>query len=127
VCHNSAVLIFRVCAVHVAITWHQISIGSTSFTARCQHTVSYYKGGECAVVFGGYNVREKHLSDVWVLDINLKSIWQASDHGQFPKARRGHVAHVMGSKLWVFGGACANDVLGDVLSLCLNTWQWQQV
>lgn len=116
---------FLLCAVHAAITWQEISIG---FTARCQHTVSYYKGGDCAIVFGGYNVRTKHLSDVWVLDLSAPySIWQASDYGQLPHERRGHVAHVIGDSLWVFGGACETDVLGDVLCLCLKTWKWQQV
>lgn len=118
------------CAVHVALTWREVSVRSTVFTARCQHTVSYFKGGECAIVFGGYNVKTKHLGDVWVLDLSLESgqsVWQASDHGQLPQARRGHVAHVMGNSLWVFGGACETHALGDVVRLCLKTWQWHQV
>ena len=111
----------------MAITWQEVAIGSTTFTARCQHTVSYFSQGKCAIVFGGYNVRTKHLCDVWVLDLSVKSIWQASDYGQFPQARRGHVAHVIGKSLWVFGGACETDCLGDVVRLCLNTWEWKQV
>lgn len=115
------------CGCAVKIAWQEVCDTSALFDARCQHSVSYYAARDCAIIFGGYNVRKKHLSDVWVMDLPTQSLWQASDHGELPKARRGQVAHVIGEYLWVFGGACDSGVLGDVTRLCLSTWAWQKV
>ena len=113
--------------MYVDISWKELAVGCTTFSARCQHTISFYSRGQCAIIYGGYNVRTKYLGDVWVMDLSTHSLWQASDHGELPHARRGHVAQVIEDRLWIFGGANDTEVLGDVMCLCLKTWQWTKV
>lgn len=74
---------------------------------RTNHTAVYYKNG--MYVFGGSDEANNKLNDLWRYDLQkhrweiLNHISHDCDEGQ-PSKRSGHVASVIGDKMYIFGG-----------------------
>lgn len=115
------------CSGSPTLAWSKIDVHASSLSGRCQHTISYDDANHKAIVFGGYSTAKGHLGDVWVIELKSQRVWQPSDHGQLPSARRGHTAQVLRSKLWVIGGADHTGALADSYCLDLETWLWCKV
>ncbi|RKO83819.1 hypothetical protein BDK51DRAFT_15734, partial [Blyttiomyces helicus] len=82
-------------------------------------------------VFGGGSAGDQPVDDEAVYCLDLDSLmWiqvtAASDTG--PSKRLGHSITTVGSKLFIFGGSCGGDTLGDlwVFDTASNTWSSPQ-
>ncbi len=84
------------------------------------------------VVFGGHYFSGDdefvYLNETWLLDVE-KLVWhQVSCSGDLPGPRYGHSAHVLGSRMFVFGGKGPGEtVYKDVYFLDLVEWVWVPV
>ena len=108
------------------LAWTRLA-ASNSVPARTQHTACYHPQSDVVLIFGGYSSTHGHLNDLWVLNLRAGELWQPRDHGHVPAQRRGHVAEIVGTSMWLFGGADDDGPLGDVYCLNLQDWQWKQV
>eukprot|EP00602_Paraphysomonas_sp_CaronLab_P000197 CAMPEP_0185031222 /NCGR_PEP_ID=MMETSP1103-20130426/18569_1 /TAXON_ID=36769 /ORGANISM="Paraphysomonas bandaiensis, Strain Caron Lab Isolate" /LENGTH=252 /DNA_ID=CAMNT_0027566671 /DNA_START=41 /DNA_END=796 /DNA_ORIENTATION=- len=96
------------------------------------------RGGNSAVyidgkliVFGGHFLESEgkfeYLNETWVFDIE-KVAWQlVKCSGELPAPRYGHSTHVIGSRMFIFGGKGRNGMLKDVMFLDLMEWIWVPV
>jgi host cell factor len=68
------------------------------------------------------------LDETWLLDVE-KFIWnKVNCTGEIPPPRYGHSAHILGSRLFIFGGKGPKDVVyKDVYFLDLVEWVWVPV
>mmetsp|Transcript_7680 Transcript_7680/g.8384 ORF Transcript_7680/g.8384 Transcript_7680/m.8384 type:complete len:356 (-) Transcript_7680:842-1909(-) len=84
------------------------------------------------VVFGGHyfegDDKFTYLNDIWLLD-NEKLIWHKIPcTGEVPGPRYGHSCHLLGSRMFIFGGKGPRDVVyKDVYFLDLIEWVWVPV
>jgi hypothetical protein len=115
------------CAGTWTIQWAQVASSGTSAIARTQHTTSYHSASDTALLFGGYSAAHGHLNDLWALRVESQELWRPDDHGSMPTVRRGHVAEMVGDKLWIFGGANQSEALADLYTLDVSTWRWSKV
>jgi Galactose oxidase, central domain len=106
--------------------WTQLTAACAA-CARTQHTAVYDAASNCVVVFGGYSVQAGHLSDLLVIDVQRGESWLPTERGDLPVGRRGHVAQVIGGRMFVFGGANTDKMLQDTLCLSLTTWTWETI
>jgi N-acetylneuraminic acid mutarotase len=84
------------------------------------------------VVFGGHffsgDDKFEYLNETWLLDVDNLVWHQVSCSGELPGPRYGHTAHVLGSRMFVFGGKGPGDtVYKDVYFLDLIEWVWVPV
>lgn len=84
------------------------------------------------LVFGGHffegDDKFVYLNDVWLLDIE-KLMWhKVTCSGEHPGPRYGHSAHILGSRMFIFGGKGPRDIVyKDVYFLDLIEWVWVPV
>lgn len=69
-----------------------------------------------------------YLNEVWLLDVN-KLMWhKVVCTGEIPGPRYGHSCHLIGSRMFIFGGKGPKDlVYKDVYFLDLIEWVWVPV
>ena len=81
------------------------------------------------VAFGGHyfagNDKFEYLDETWLLDTE-RLVWhQVKCSGQIPGKRYGHSAHLLGSRMYIFGGkGPSNEYYKDVYFLDLVEWVW---
>lgn len=84
------------------------------------------------IVFGGHFFQGDdqfvYLNETWVLDTK-KLVWhKISCTGELPGPRYGHSAHIIGSRMFIFGGKGPKEVVyKDVFFLDLVDWVWVPV
>lgn len=84
------------------------------------------------VVFGGHYFEGgdafTYLNEIWLLDVN-KLMWhKVVCTGEIPGPRYGHSCHLIGSRMFIFGGKGPKDlVYKDVYFLDLIEWVWVPV
>ena len=74
--------------------------------------------------FGGYGIRIGYVNETHVLDTALLSWSRPYINGAPPAPRVGHTAIVIGTKLYVIGGAAFGRVLGDLHVLDTTSMSW---
>lgn len=84
------------------------------------------------VVFGGHffsgDDKFVYLNETWLLDVENLVWHQVNCSGDLPGPRYGHSAHVLGSRMFVFGGKGPGEtVYKDVYFLDLVEWVWVPV
>ena len=84
------------------------------------------------IIFGGHffsgGDKFEYLNETWILDVE-KLVWhKISCSGEIPSPRYGHSAHILGSRMFVFGGKGPGDIVyKDVYFLDLLEWVWVPV
>ncbi|KAF5841895.1 hypothetical protein DUNSADRAFT_10332 [Dunaliella salina] len=95
---------------------------------RSHHTATYHAQSRSILVFGGYSsTAGGHLNELWVFSMDLREWIQPDITGDWPPARRGHVAAVSHDALYVHGGFNGSEHWGDVWCLDLRRWHWEQL
>lgn len=84
------------------------------------------------VSFGGHyyagDDKFMYLDETWLLDTEKLAWHKMPCSGQIPSPRYGHTAHLIGSRMFIFGGKGPNDVYyKDVYFLDLVDWIWVAV
>lgn len=84
------------------------------------------------MVFGGHyfsgDDKFVYLNETWLLDVENLVWHQVNCSGDLPGPRYGHSAHVLGSRMFVFGGKGPGEtVYKDVYFLDLVEWVWVPV
>lgn len=84
------------------------------------------------IVFGGHyfagDDKFEYLDETWILDIEKLAWHKIACSGQLPAGRYGHTAHIVGSRMFIFGGKGANGAMyNDVFFLDLVEWVWVPV
>jgi len=84
------------------------------------------------IVFGGHyyagDNKFEYLNETWVLDIEKLSWRKVNCLGEIPLPRYGHSAHLLGSRMFIFGGKGPKKALyNDVYFLNLIDWTWVSV
>lgn len=84
------------------------------------------------VSFGGHffsgNDKFEYLNETWLLDVEKLLWYPVNCSGELPGPRYGHSAHVLGSRMFIFGGKGPGDtVYKDVYFLDLLEWVWVPV
>jgi Rab9 effector protein with kelch motifs len=84
------------------------------------------------VCFGGHyyagDDKYEYLDDTWLLDVDHVTWHKMTCTGQVPSPRYGHSAHIIGSRMFVFGGKGPRGaVYKDVYFLDLIEWVWVPV
>ena len=69
----------------------------------------------------------EYLDDTWVFDIQLLTWHKMTCTGDIPAGRYGHSAHIVGSRMFIFGGKGKHGLLNDVMFLDLLQWAWVPV
>jgi hypothetical protein len=68
------------------------------------------------------------LNETWVFDIEKECWYLINCSGELPAPRYGHSAHIIGSRMFIFGGKTSNgSILRDVMFLDLIEWIWVPV
>jgi host cell factor len=83
-------------------------------------------------LFGGhYLATEEHfeyLNETWLLDVETLVWHKITCSGEIPGPRYGHTAHILGSRMFIFGGkGPKTTVYKDVYFLDLLEWVWVPV
>lgn len=84
------------------------------------------------VAFGGHyyggNDKFVYVDETWLLDTE-RLVWhQIKCSGEIPGKRYGHTAHLMGSRMYIFGGkGPGNEYYKDIYFLDLVEWVWVAV
>ena len=84
------------------------------------------------VAFGGHyyagNDKFTYLDETWLLDTE-RLVWHhIKCSGEIPGKRYGHTAHLLGSRMFIFGGkGPGNEYYKDVYFLDLVEWVWVAV
>ena len=84
------------------------------------------------MLFGGHYFNEgdkfEYLNETWLLDVE-KLVWhKITCSGEIPGPRYGHSAHILGSRMFLFGGKGPNSIVyKDVYFLDLIEWVWVPV
>lgn len=77
--------------------------------------------------FAGDNKFE-YLNETWILDIQTQIWYKIKCNGDIPSPRYGHSAHLIGSRLFVYGGRGKRGSLcRDIYVLFLDTWEWKVI
>ena len=84
------------------------------------------------VAFGGsYTAGEgkfAYIDETWLLDCATMHWHKMNTTGQIPPPRYGHTAHIVGSRMFIFGGKGMNGALyNDIYFLDLVEWIWVPV
>ncbi len=84
------------------------------------------------VVFGGHffagNDKFEYLNETWLLDVEKLNWHKINCSGEIPSPRYGHSAHILGSRMFIFGGKGPGDTVNkDVYFLDLLEWVWVPV
>jgi hypothetical protein len=84
------------------------------------------------VVFGGHffagNDKFEYLNETWLLDAENLNWHKINCSGEIPSPRYGHSAHILGSRMFIFGGKGPGDTVNkDVYFLDLLEWVWVPV
>lgn len=67
------------------------------------------------------------MNETWVFDIATVTWQLVKCSGELPTPRYGHSTHVIGSRMFIFGGKGPNGLLQDVMFLDLMEWIWVPV
>ncbi|KAK9829632.1 hypothetical protein WJX72_006982 [[Myrmecia] bisecta] len=78
-------------------------------------------------MFGGYRSSAGCLCELWAFRLDLQEWTQPVYTGVPPAARRGHVAVLVDSYLYVAAGFNGEQHYEDLHRLHLDTWHWEQV
>lgn len=73
------------------------------------------------VVFGGRDLDDKYYNDVHFFDFEEKSWTKVSPLGVLPTPRASHSAVLLGSTMWIFGGASDEGYFNDLFAFDLET------
>ena len=84
------------------------------------------------ICFGGHffagDDKFEYLDETWILDIEKLAWHKVTCSGHLPSPRYGHCAHIVGNRMFVFGGKGANGAMyRDVLFLDMVEWVWTPV
>lgn len=84
------------------------------------------------IVFGGHYFQGDdnfvYLNETWILDTNKLNWHKVNCTGDLPGPRYGHSAHIIGTRMFIFGGKGPKDVVyKDVYFLDLVEWVWVPV
>jgi N-acetylneuraminic acid mutarotase len=84
------------------------------------------------VVFGGHYFSGgdsfEYLNETWLLDIESLEWHKINCSGDIPGPRYAHTAHILGSRMFIFGGKGPKDTLyKDCYFLDLIEWVWVPV
>ncbi|KND02038.1 uncharacterized protein SPPG_02542 [Spizellomyces punctatus DAOM BR117] len=93
---------------------------------RNSHTTTYWKDGKL-VIFGGQDVNDEFLNDVYILHLRTLTWEKPEVSGDIPSGRAKHSAVIHNDKLYIAGGCQGkeNDVSRDLHVLDLNTFTWE--
>lgn len=90
-----------------------------------------YADGKLVVFGGTYTESEgkfAYMDETWLLDCATMHWHKMNCTGQIPPARYGHCAHIVGSRMFIFGGkGHAGEIFNDVYFLDLVEWIWVPV
>lgn len=127
-----------------------VSLSGSQSSLSGGHAYSYHKpivqskspsgrgGSSCVfadgklITFGGHffqgDDKFVYLNETWVFDAE-KLVWHKINcTGELPGPRYGHTAHIIGSRMFIFGGKGPKDVVyKDVFFLDLVDWVWVPV
>lgn len=83
-------------------------------------------------MFGGHyfagNDKFEYLNETWLLDLDKLYWHKINCTGEIPGPRYGHTAHILGSRMFLFGGKGPGEtVYKDVYFLDLAEWVWVPV
>ena len=84
------------------------------------------------VSFGGHWLAGEnqfgYSDETWLLDTEKLKWHQMPCSGLIPSPRYGHTAHILGSRMFIFGGKGPNGMLyNDIFFLDLIEWIWVPV
>jgi N-acetylneuraminic acid mutarotase len=84
------------------------------------------------VSFGGHWLEGENLfgysDETWLLDTEKLKWHQMQCSGHIPSPRYGHTAHILGSRMFIFGGKGPNGMIyNDIFFLDLIEWIWVPV
>ena len=108
------------CETHM---WSMPSLEGRAPLARVGHSGTAV-GSTKIYYFGGYGIRIGYVNETHVLDTALLSWSRPYINGAPPAPRVGHTAIVIGTKLYVIGGAAFGRVLGDLHVLDTTSMSW---
>jgi hypothetical protein len=78
-------------------------------------------------MFGGCYLDTTCYKDLHLFDPESKSWVKTDTYGDSPAAREGHSATLVGSKMYIVGGASTEQLYGDVYALDLTSYEWARV
>ncbi|CAG9320752.1 unnamed protein product [Blepharisma stoltei] len=104
--------------------WTNVVVDSDLPSKRAGHTISNYNGE--LYLFGGCDLDTACYSDVYRFNMTV-NMWELlNPTGDIPTAREGHIAAVVGSKLYISGGTTLTDLLDETNILDLTTLEWKE-
>ena len=118
--------LFYFLKIRIGLTsdWANVDVLSDLPSARSGHTITTYEGE--LYLFGGCDLTTKCYNDLQKFN-NTEYKWvQIATIGNPPSEREGHIAILVGSLLYIYGGASLTEILGDVYTLNLKTLEWQE-
>jgi Galactose oxidase, central domain len=105
--------------------WSTVTVYSDLPSARSGHSLTSYKGE--LYLFGGCNLDTVCYNDLQTYNATDQKWTLITTSGSQPSEREGHLAVLVGSFLYVYGGTSLTEILGDVFYLDMNLLQWNQV
>lgn len=105
------------------LAWSMPSLEGRAPKARVGHT-SCLVGHTKLYYFGGYGIRIGYVNETHILDTALLSWARPYVNGTPPSPRVGHATSVIGSRMYVLGGAAFGIVLKDFHVLDTASMSW---
>jgi len=112
-----------------SLSWTSPTVEGTIPPGRFSHSV-VGSAASRMYLFGGMGQMDVLLNDAYEIDTRSTSVvsWRPLvTLGELPEGRQGHTASLIGTSMFVFGGANAQGRLNDVVRLNLDTLRWSRL
>ncbi|EFJ21745.1 hypothetical protein SELMODRAFT_52725, partial [Selaginella moellendorffii] len=105
--------------------WRKVLTSGPRPCSRDSHSMSCF--GNKLVLFGGEDVLNTYLADIYILDVGSLEWSRLETRGVKPAPRAGHAAERIGDNLIIFGGfADKRTLFDDVYVLDLLSGEWHK-
>ncbi|XP_024521607.1 acyl-CoA-binding domain-containing protein 6 [Selaginella moellendorffii] len=105
--------------------WRKVLTSGPRPCSRDSHSMSSF--GNKLVLFGGEDVLNTYLADIYILDVGSLEWSRLETRGVKPAPRAGHAAERIGNNLIIFGGfADKRTLFDDVYVLDLLSGEWHK-
>mmetsp|Transcript_81129 Transcript_81129/g.262848 ORF Transcript_81129/g.262848 Transcript_81129/m.262848 type:complete len:767 (-) Transcript_81129:68-2368(-) len=105
-------------------TWNALEVAGHRPRPREGHAT--VEVGDRIYVLGGCAQELQCFNDVWIFNAGQSSWTQDFYSGDWPEARGGHTANLVGSKIYIYGGANSQETFGSVYVLDLVQKSWSR-